>query len=245
MKTARLRPLQFALYTAVAAVMSVLTASASDSRPVRTVSVSGSCTRSIVPDRGSIRVTAEAQDKELRSATRDAAKQYEAVRDAVKRLNLADAELTTTEYSVNEIREWEKDRQVSKGFRARMGLEVATSDIQKLGEVIAIASREGIRDVGALVSFVSRAKMRDEQAACLQAAARDAQSRAEKLAEALGAKLGEAIQIVEGGGGETEPRPRPMMMARAMSVPDAEPAPGVESGKREITVTVSATFGLK
>ena len=94
-------------------------------------------------------------------------------------------------------------------------------------EPVKIAAREGVRDVGALESFVSLTKMREEQAACLQAAAKDAHSRAEKLAEALGSKVGEPMQISEAGAPAPEPRPRPMLRARAMSGPDSEPARGV------------------
>ncbi len=211
------------------------------------VTVTGTCQRSVVPDRSSIRLTAQAQDKDLKTATRDATRIYESTRDAVKKLSLEDFELTTAEYSVEEVREWENNRSVSKGFRARMGLEVSTSSVQKMGEVISIASREGIKDVGALVSFVSSAKMRKEQAACLEDAAKDARSRAEKLASALGVTVGTVASVSEAGLIDSSPMPKQGAMLMARAVPesgDMMPPPSVEPGKREINVSVRVEFVL-
>jgi len=215
----------------------------------RLVSVTGTCQRQVVPDRGSLRLTAQAQDRDLKTATRDATRIYESMKEAIKKLSLDDMELTTSEYSVEEVREWEDNRSVSKGFRARMGLEVTTSAVQRLGEVISIASREGVKDVGALTSFVSHTKLRTEQTACLEEAAKEAKQRAEKLAAALGADLGPVVSISEGGGEDfpPHPRPMPMMMARAEAPDAAEKMapPSVEPGKREVRVQARVVFSVK
>ena len=211
----------------------------------REVSVSGSCLRTVTPDRGAIVLTAEAQDKDLKAAAKDATEAYERAKKAVERLGLADLELRTVEYSLNEVREWEKNKTVSKGFRARMGLRVASSQIQRLGEVIAIGAREGLRDVGALVSFLSEEKQKKEQFECLKEAAEDARARAEKMAGALGAKVGEVVMLSESGGYQRpEPQPRAMLMEKSMAANDMA-APTVEAGRQDLHVTVQATFSLK
>jgi hypothetical protein len=215
----------------------------------RFIAVTGACQRQVVPDRGSIRLTAQAQDRDLKTATRDATRIYESLKEAVKKLSLDDSDLATSEYSVEEVKEWEENRAVSKGFRARMGLEVSTSAVQRLGEVISIASREGVKDVGALVSYVSHAKLRSEETACLEEAAKDARVRAEKLATALGADLGPVISISEGAGEDQSPMPRhmPLMMTRA-AAPDASEKmapPSVEPGKREVRVQARVVFSVK
>ena len=215
----------------------------------RFISVTGTCQRNVIPDRGSIRLTAQAQDRDLKVAARDATRIYESMKDAIKKLSLEDMELTTSEYSVEEVREWEENRSVSKGFRARMGLEVTTSAVQRLGDVISIASREGVKDVGSLHHFVSHARLRAEQTACLEEAAKEAKARAEKLASALGADLGPVISISEGAGDAHPPMPRPMPMmmerATAPGEADKEAAPGVEPGKREVRVQAQVVFSVK
>ncbi len=212
----------------------------------RQVNVSGNCVRKTTPDRGSITLTSEFQNMDLKAASQQATEAYEKVRKAVQKLGLENLELKTVEYSLNQAFEWQKDRQVFKGYRARMGISVSTSQTQRLGEVISIAAREGIRDVGGLRSFLSEEKLKTETAACLRDAALDARSKAEKLASALSAKVGEVISISENTQLQGAPPPPMPMMAKAMRSSEAmDSSAPVEAGEQVITVNVHASFGLK
>jgi uncharacterized protein YggE len=191
-------------------------------------------------------MTAQAQDSDLQTAARKAREAYDRAVVAVKRLELENLEVRTSEYSLNEVREWQKDHLVSKGFQARIGLRVATSNIQKLGEVIAIGSRENLKDISGLTTYLSPEKRKKEHFACLEEASEDARAKADKLATTLGARLGEVLTISES---YNEPQPpfRPYMaqsMAKA-----AAPAPGggptIEAGQQELSVSVQTSFGLR
>lgn len=209
----------------------------------RTVSVSGMCTRQVTPDRGSITLTAEFTDHDLRDATKKATDLYGRVRDQVKRLNLPDLELQTSEYNVQEAREWEKNKMVSKGFRARMGLRVSSSAIDRLGEVISIASRQSVQDVGALTTYLSDEKTKHEQFACLQTAAENARAKADRLAASLKASVGDVVKITEEVYNPSPSPIRPMMALKATAA-DAG-APQVEAQKQEVSANVQVVFGLK
>lgn len=212
---------------------------------VRKVTVSGKCVRTVTPDRGAIIVTADYRDDDLKVASKRATEAYERTREAVKRLNLKDLELRSVEYTMGEVREWEKDRQVFKGYRARLGLRVATSQVDKLGEVIAIATREGLKDVGSLQAFLSEAQELQEQVSCLQEAAQNARTKAEKLAATLGARVGEALLVAESGGFQAPPQ-RMMIMEAAPSVGSGAPrAPSIEAGQQTLSLTVEVAFALK
>ncbi len=209
----------------------------------REVSVSGTCTRWVVPDRGAIVLTAEAQEMDLKTATARASRIYERTLEEVKKLALADFDLKTVEYSVQEVKEWEKNRSVSRGFKARMGMKVSTSNTQKLGDVISVAAREEVRDVGQLRMFLSDEKQRKEHFACLQVAAEHARAKAERLAIALNAKVSDVLQISEVSGG-TETR----SMSEAYDAPMLKTASGgatVDVGQQQLTVSVQAIFGLR
>lgn len=230
------------------ALVSVTSAQAAgDFRDEHKVVVSGTCNHSVVPDRGSIVLTAEIQDPDLKVATRKATEAYERARAAIQKLSLKDAELGTVEYNVQQQREWEKGKSVFKGYTARIGLKVATSEIQRLGDVIAIASREGLRDVGQLITYLSDEKQMQERFGCLQAAAEDAKSKADKLAHSLGAKLGSTIQILEAPQAQLPRDPMPMA---AMSLSESEggrstPRPSLEAGRQNISVMVQVSFALQ
>lgn len=212
--------------------------------PLRTVTSEGVCSREITPDRARVRATSEVIDRELAQATRRAGEQYERVKRAVERLGLESLELTTTEYQVSEVREWEKDRSVFKGFRARVGLEVSTAQVARLGEVIAIASREGVRDVGALQSYLSPTKRAAEESKCLAVAAEDARARAIEMARALGVSVGAAQQIEALGGASLPPAP-PLLMMRAESAGAAMAPPTIEAGRESLSARVRVVFALK
>lgn len=212
----------------------------------RQVTVTGSCTRQVTTDRGAIVLTADVRDDNLKNAIKKASRQYDRALDAIKKLKLENADLTTVEYNVGEVREWEKNKSVFKGYRARVGLSVSTSDIQRLSEVMEIAAREDIQDVSSLTSYLSSEKIRKEQDLCLKEAAEHARSKAENLASSLGAHLGQVMTLNESNV-TTPPTIRPMMrQALFKENTDVAGAPSsVEGGKQQIEAIVNATFELK
>jgi hypothetical protein len=80
----------------------------------------------------------------------------------------------------------------------------------------------------------------DEQALyrqALEAAVADARERAKALAGAAGVSLGRVTAMVESGGGGSPP----VMFETAKMAADSTP---IEPGQREVTASVSVTFGL-
>lgn len=219
---------------------------AADANP-RMVSVSGECNHMVTPDRGSITLTTEFQNMDLAKATRDAADSYERVVAAIKKLKLENANIRTSEYNVNQVIEWEKDRQVNKGYRVRMGIWVSTSEINKIGEVIAIASREKVKDVNSLQTYMSDERQMTEEISCLQEASANARTKAQKLANSLGASLGEVLSVNESGVSRPfyQPRPEMMMRSKVMSMAADAAAPGIEAGQQSLSLSVQVTFALK
>ncbi len=226
----------------VSALLFAFVASAADWD--RAISVNGTCLKMVTSDRGSITVTADIQDKELAKATKRATESYEAVRAAVLKLALKDAQISTSEYNVSEVREWEKEKSVFKGFRARMGLRVATSETSRLGDVIAIAAKEGIRDVVALTTYLSEEKSKIERESCLESAVQNAFAKATRMAKAAGAKVGKSLTITEEGAPTPiPPRPRGEMKAMMMEADTA--APSVDASSGNIAVSVNVTYALE
>ncbi len=219
-------------------------ASAGGAEVPRSVSVSGSCTRNVIPDRGAVVLTIDAKDPDAKRAQLAANRQYEGVRSKIEGLRLPDGEISTVEYVSEEIREWEKDRQVSKGFHTRIALRAETSDHGRLGEVIEVATRERVKNVGGLQLFISSKKIQEEKMACLKEASEQARAKADSLAHALGAKLGEVQTIQENSGPEYSPPIAPMYGA-PMEAMAAKAAPRIEPGKTELSTTVQVSFGLK
>ena len=113
-------------------IAGILIASASPNAEAfdRMIYSNGACTKAVVPDRGSITVVATNQDMDLQKASRKSTEAYEKLKAAVRKLNLKDEDLATSEYDLSEVREWEKEKSVFKGFRARMGLSIAETMVE-------------------------------------------------------------------------------------------------------------------
>jgi uncharacterized protein len=212
---------------------------------VRSVTVTGSCIRSALPDRGAVNLVADVLAQNLQEASKKSTEQYEAVRKAVQKLNLKDLELSTSESSFQEEREWRGDKSVFKGFRARLGLRVSTSEPSRLGEVIAIAAQQNIRQVSGLSMYLSPEKTKAERESCLEEAVKNARSKAETVAKAASARIGRVLSVTESVRQDDVVRPFAMEKRMAMGVAeDASQAPMIETATEKISVEVVASFGL-
>lgn len=212
----------------------------------RLVSVSGECSLQVIPDRGSITVTIDHLNKDVKVSTQKTGEVYSKFKKEIEALNLKGMELKTTEYQVYEQKEWEKNAQISKGFRARMGLNISTEEIARLGDIMSAASKQGITDVANLNTYVSDSKSKSLETSCLKEAALDARKKADALASALNAKVKEVVTITTADVNLPSPRPyEARMMHKSMAMADdAGGSPPVEAGKEKYTLKINATFRI-
>lgn len=201
--------------------------------------VSGECSKSVPSDRGSIVLTADFVKPSIAKASHESTQKYEQLKAEIKALKLENLNLQTTEYSIQEVRDFIKSKSVFRGYRSRIGLQVSTSDIQRLGEVLAIASKLEIQDVGQLRNFLSESKLKTERDSCLQDAVVDARRRAERLAEAAHVKVGKVQTISESGSSS----PYPVSGMHLKSFAGADVA-NIVAAPEQISVQVSVNYGV-
>lgn len=242
MQTYRFKTRAYSYYLLPLFLLSTVAQAARD----REVTVTGVCNHVATPDRGSIVLTAETLELEAGTSSKNATVIYNRVRDAIKKLALEDVQLSTSEYSVEELKEWQNNKSVFKGYKTRIGLRIETSAPQRVGDIIAVATQNNLKDVSKLALFLSTEKMMKEQIACLREATENAHNKAEKLALGLGAHVGDVITITEN---QNSPGPRPPSPVFAMiadaSSRSAPPPVAVETGQQEINVSIQVIFGLK
>ena len=222
------------------------TAGASGGEPMSGISVTGECLIKVAQDRGSVTVASSVLAQTPKEASEQAVRAHEVVRAEVKALNLNDYIAETAGYSVNEECTWPDGRKVCAGYRARLATRFETSEIGRVGDIIAVAAQHSSEEVSDLTTLVSPALMQREREGCLEVATRNARARAEKIAAGAGVKLGPVISIIEGGV-ETPPiapvtRGFPV---QAMAMSEAAPAPTVEARPVVLTVAVAAVFRIE
>ena len=212
------------------------------------ISVSGQCLKKVIQDRGAITVSNVVTLPTAREASDSAVEAHEKLKTEIKALALKDSAIETAGYSVSEIFDYAQPKRVSKGFQARLSTRIETSEVARIGEVIALASKHNAENVGGLEMFVSPEKLKVEREDCLAVATKNAADKASKIAAGAGVKLGRVIQVSEtgdqglGGGGG----PRYLKsMAMAESSADSQAAPSIDARPTDLVVTVTARYGVE
>lgn len=213
----------------------------------RIISVSGNCIKKVAPDRGMVTLVAQFNDKSAGVASKKAMETYEKIRLAVEKMKLKDLELQTSEYSVQEIFDYQANKRTSKGMQASLGLQVVTSEISRLGDVAALSAQFEINRVENLSTFLSAEKAKASRESCLVEAIKNAREKAEKMAQSAQAKVGE-VQLID----ENPDSPQSNSFRGEMAMGDYSAkavsnqiSPSIQSKPELISVNVSVKFGLK
>lgn len=210
------------------------------------ITATGSCIKKVSQDRAAVTLTASSLKNNASQAVSEATRIHERLRDAAKALNLKSASLDTESVYVYEDREWVDKKMVSRGYRAKIALSIESSDIGRMGEVIALGIKQGIQEVGGLKTFVSKEKFKAEYDDCLETATRNAKDKAQKLAKGAGVRLGKVMNISEGGSESSVvqnfERAALMGMEYKNMASDAVASPTIEAKTLDMTVSATVMF---
>ena len=208
------------------------------------ISVFGECIVKVTQDRGSVTVANTVVAKSAKEASEQAVRAHEALRAEVKKLQLKDSTAETAGYTVEEECSYPQGGKVCSGYRARLATQFESSEIGRIGEVIAVASKMGSEEVSDLRTLVSPQLMQHEREGCLEVATRNAMAKAQKIATGAGVRLGRLISISEAGGGE----PPSVRFTRAVAMADRmvdSAAPTIEAKPEDVRVVVSAVYAIE
>jgi uncharacterized protein YggE len=173
----------------------VLTAGCSKKANNRTtkVTVGGEATTKVEPDAAVVLLSVVTQSPQAINAQQENARKSEAVANAVKAIAGANAEIKTSDYSLQP----EYDPRYNSlpkitGYNARNSIIVTTGDLKNVGAVIDAASRAGANSIDG-VSFIMR-QTSPARGQALAEATQQAMNKARSIAEALG---GHVLRVVE------------------------------------------------
>ena len=168
------------------------------------------------------------------AATAAMAENINKVIEAVKALGIAEEDLKTTDLSVQPEYNFNRGERELAGYAAQQTLEVKAREPERIGEIVAAATREGANQTGGV-----RYETADEEALQLEAqqqAIADAKQKAEALAEALGVRLG-GVKKFESSGGEG-----PVPLYLEADTRASETAPQTPTGTQEVSAVVTITY---
>ena len=227
-----------------------------DQEAPRLISLSGEASVSSPPDMAVIDFTIETKDFVFRKAREENASISAKVLNAVRALDLNDANINLKNLNVNEYREYDQKlrKSVFKGYRANRNFQVSIfkSNLkkgetlsEKVAQVVNVASESGITRLGS-VSYSIKDTYALKNKALAQAVV-NAKEKANIMLTGLGAKLGKVHSVSEN---TFAPKPYVKTYARMAMAMDTEsssmPEPDAYSeGDMTVSSKVNISFYIE
>lgn len=160
---------------------------------------------------------------------------------SLKKIGIAEDDIKTAQYQIYPKYSYEEKKGSSiTGYSVSQSLDVKIRDLAKISDVLAAAGVAGANQVSGIQFTIDEPK--NLRAEARAEAVKDAQDKAEKLANDLGIRLGRVIGFSESQGGSPVPYP---MMAKDAVGGYAEAAPQIQAGTLDIQSNVSVTYEIR
>jgi len=213
-----------------------VTAQSPDNALLNTITVTGSGEASGTPDVAYLSLGVEAIDADLSAAVTQADETMTAVVDAVQAAGIAPEDIQTVNYSVWSDSSGPNGQSTGQlTYHLSNIVSITVRDTEAVQAVLNAALDAGANSIQNL-SFGIQDSASLEQDARLQALD-DAHQRASQIAEALGATLGDALIVVEGGSSF----PGPRFDAAAIGIGGGG---GIQQGQLSVSMQLQVTYAL-
>ena len=185
------------------------------------------------PDTAILTVSVVNQSRSAIEAQQENATRSDAVVRALKSAAGPGAEVKTSGYSLQPVRVYKENQPPTiTGYEARNSVTVTLSDLTKVGAVIDATALAGANDVAGIAFTLRKDRPARDQA--LAEATKEALSKAQVIATALGGRVVRIVEVQEEG----VDRPRPMYdQVQTMSMMKQASTP-IEVGTLDITSRV-------
>ena len=183
-----------------------VTPAGNENRRVTRVNVVGDSIVQAQPDTAIVQIGVVTQARNALDAQQQNATKTDAVIRALKAAAGTGAEVKTSGYSLQPQRVYKENQPPTiTGYEARNSVTVTTGDLNKVGAIIDAAAQAGSNDVAG-ISFTLR-QDRPARDRALSEATREAVSKAQVIAQALGGRVVRIVEVQEEGFQQRPPMP--------------------------------------
>lgn len=198
------------------------------------ITVSGNATVQAQPDTAILTISVVTQGRRAIDAQQDNATKTDTLVQALKASSGTGGEIKTSGYSVQPMRVYRENQPPTiTGYEARNTVTVTLSDLKKVGSVIDAATQAGANDISGIAFTLRQDRPARDRA--LTEATREAMSKAEVVASALGRKVTRIVEVQEEG--FLRP-PQPVYQAEAFMAKRDSAATPIEVGSLDVTSRV-------
>jgi uncharacterized protein len=205
-----------------------------DNPRVTRVNVVGDSVIQAQPDTAVLTISVVTQARNALDAQQQNATRTDAVIRALKAATGAGAEIKTSGYSLQPQRVYKENQPPTiTGYEARNSVSVTTGDLNKVGTIIDAAAQAGSNEVSNIAFTLRQDRPARDRA--LSEATREAVSKAQVIAQALGGRVVRIIEVQEEGFQQRPPVPIYQTESFGMKAGAATP---IEVGSLDITSRV-------
>jgi len=216
-----------------------------------TVSVSGTSTLTVDPNKAEVYVRIVTLEKTAQEAKDRNSEISKKVTDALKKLSVKDKEIETSQFNIYPKYDYEevidinvrKSKQVLLGYEVIHVLKVTTQDLEKVGKIIDVAVDSGANDIDRVSFGLSKEKEKEVKQQAMILASSDAKEKAVALATNLGVSLGKPVSISESSF-YYQPFDVSYNVA-AMERADAAPATSISPQQLDVSASVQLVYEIR
>jgi len=227
------------LYTVLQPKQIILSADEDDA--INRLTVSGESTLDTPSNQATIHLRTDVLDKDPNVAQDSNARISQRVIEALQALGVKKDDIQTTDYRIEQVREWnhELKKYEDLGYRAGHTIKVSTSQLDKIGQFLKAAVDAGVNNVQNIDFSLTKDRQREIKSEVLSGASKMAQEKAEALATSLGVRLVKIVSVSESGFSAS---PRPVYYAKEMIA--AEAAPPIQPSDVTAQASVSVVYEI-
>ncbi len=172
-------------------------------------SVTGEGKVTVVPDTGIVDVGIISQKPTVKAAQTEVNTVINKISENLKGLGIKEKDIKTTNYSVNPQYDYTSPQNKIVAYSVNTSLLITIRELDKINDVIDIATKNGANTVGDVQLIVENSKRKELENDARNLAIKEAKAKAESLSKMSGMTLGKIVNIQEGS---NRIYPQPMML---------------------------------
>jgi len=205
-----------------------------------TISVTGEGSIKVLPDEGFIDVAVTVEKSTTQEAVDENSKISLQVTQAIEKINAENLKIQTTSYDLSPLYDYSQENQPPKiyAYRATTVIEARTTDLKKIGEIIARSTEAGASSISSIGFDLTKETKSQSKNSALAEATKDAQSKAKAIADSMSLTLDKVLYISEG----STAFPGPIMASAETKSADQVSAPVIFPQEMEVTSSVNVVY---
>jgi uncharacterized protein YggE len=164
-----------------------------------TISVTGSGTVKVIPDEVFIDISVITERSTTQGAVDENSQVSVEIISAIENLNIENLAIETTGFNLNPLYDYSQKNKPPRiyAYQVISTLEVTTTDLEKIGEVIATATESGANNISSIGFDLTDETEKTAINGALAEASKDAANKANAIANSTGLRIGKILYISE------------------------------------------------